>query len=82
MKIIKDILQNLGYITSKQIPLLEKDFGHLPVVIKWSHLEREEVRLDRVADRIKEITDSGVDYCREVFFRTEIYRKLVAEQVD
>ena len=42
MQLIKDIIENWGFVDSKQIKELIKYFPNTPLVIKWGMREREE----------------------------------------
>ena len=76
MKTIKDILSQLGFITAPQMAVLAETFPHTKVVIQWGGMPREQVSAYKVAKRIKEVEESGEDYCRQCFITSSVYRSL------
>ena len=76
MQLIKDIIENWGFVDSKQIKELIKYFPNTPLVIKWGMREREECFAQFVPSRIEKVESESDDYVREVFIRTEHYRQL------
>tara|TARA_Y100000996_G_C22372485_1_gene581617 strand:+ start:299 stop:550 length:252 start_codon:yes stop_codon:yes gene_type:complete len=76
MQLIKDIIENWGFVDSKQIKELIKYFPNTPLVIKWGMREREECFAQFVPSRIEKVESESDDYVREVFIRTEHYRHL------
>jgi hypothetical protein len=78
MKTLKEVLDQMGYITAPQAEALAQWNPHLPVVIQWGGLPREQIAVSLVADRIKDVEDRDIDYCRSVFLtaqQTKQYRK-------
>jgi len=76
MQLIKDIIENWGFVDSVQLPQLIKYFPNTPLVIKWGMREREECFAQFVPSRIEKVEAESDDYVREVFIRTEHYRQL------
>jgi hypothetical protein len=78
MKTLKEVLDQMGYITAPQAEALAQWNPHLPVIIQWGGLPREQIAVSLVADRIKDVEDRDIDYCRSVFLtaqQTKQYRK-------
>jgi hypothetical protein len=78
MKILKEIIDNWGFVDSKQLSELVKFFPTMPLVIKWGGMERERVPAHKVAERIKIVEDNEQDYVREVFIESARFRQLKA----
>ena len=76
MQLIKDIIENWGFVDSVQIKQLIKYFPNTPLCIKWGMREREECFAQFVPSRIEKVEAESDDYVREVFIRTEHYRQL------
>lgn len=76
MKTLKDIISQYGYITSPQMAELAEHFPATRVVIKWGAMERERIAAWQCADRIKEVEDADLDYCRSVFLAGKEYNQL------
>ena len=76
MQLIKDIIENWGFVDSVQIKQLIKYFPNTPLCIKWGMREREECFAQFVPSRIEKVESESDDYVREVFIRTEHYRQL------
>jgi|TARA_R110002167_G_scaffold91870_2_gene246994 hypothetical protein len=76
MQLIKDIIENWGFVDSVQIKELIKYFPNTPLCIKWGMREREECFAQFVPSRIEKVESESDDYVREVFIRTEHYRQL------
>ena len=51
-------------------------FPDLELIIQWGGTPREACRARFVADRIKVVEDSGEDYVRQVFIKSESFRKI------
>ena len=81
MKTLIEVLSQIGYITAPQAEALAEWNPHLPVIIQWGGLPREQIAVSLVADRIKHIEDRDIDYCRSVFLtadQTKQFRKQFA----
>tara|TARA_Y100000361_G_C11015008_1_gene266398 strand:+ start:240 stop:503 length:264 start_codon:yes stop_codon:yes gene_type:complete len=76
MKLLKDIMNNWGFIDSEQIKELACYFPDMELIIKWGMSPREKVRASQVAFHIKQKEDLHGDYCREVFIESAQFRKL------
>ena len=76
MKILKEIIEQWGFVDSKQLPELVKFFPTMPLVIKWGGMQRERIPAHKVAERIKIVEDSDQDYVREVFIESSRFRQL------
>lgn len=77
MKILKDVIQQMGYITSDQLGELARDHGNIPLVIKWAMAPREQV----LASKIFETISNGdeMDYVREVFMSSTTLNYVTAQ---
>jgi hypothetical protein len=71
MKLLKTIIDQLGFVDSKQLITLADIFPKMELIIRWGVLPREKALACNVAERIKEVEDSGVDYVRDVFIQSE-----------
>lgn len=71
MKILKDIIAQMGYITSEQLGTLAREHSSLPVVIKWAMAPRQQVPASEVIKTISE--GDEMDYVREVFLSSNTY---------
>jgi len=76
MKTIKDILSQLGFITSPQMVELAEHFPNTKVVIQWGGMPRERVRACDAVQRIEEVEGRDEDYCRQCFICSKEYRQL------
>ena len=71
MKILKDIIAQMGYITSEQLGTLAREHSSLPVVIKWAMAPRQQVPASEVIKTISQ--GDEMDYVREVFLSSNTY---------
>ena len=71
MKILKEIIAQMGYITSEQLGTLAREHSSLPVVIKWAMAPRQQVPASEVIKTISE--GDEMDYVREVFLSSNTY---------
>lgn len=76
MKLIKDIIDHWGFVNSAQIEELESAFPNMELVIKWGGMQREALPACEVAERIAHVEEMNQDYAREVFIKSESFRKL------
>tara|TARA_A100001011_G_C14131071_1_gene765465 strand:+ start:469 stop:723 length:255 start_codon:yes stop_codon:yes gene_type:complete len=76
MKILKDIMDQWGFVNSLQLKELVEHFPRMPLVIKWGMRERELCHAKFVAERIAEVEAESDDYVREVFIQSENFRQL------
>jgi hypothetical protein len=70
MTILKDIIDNWGYIDSVQLKTLSAELPDLPVIIKWGGMPREQISASKAIARIATVEGDDTDYCREVFIST------------
>ena len=76
MKLLKEIVAQWGNVNAEQCQELASYFPNTPLIIKWGFLPREEVKACEVAQRIALGEGAQGDYCREVFIKSESFRKL------
>ena len=76
MKTLKDILTQFGFITAPQMVELANHFPNTKVVIQWGGLPRERVRACEATKRIQEVEGADIDYCRQCFICSKVYRQL------
>ena len=76
MKLLKEIIEQWGFVTAEQCTELAKHFPKTELIIQWGGKPREACRAMYVAGRIKVVEDSGEDYVRQVFIKSESFRKL------
>ena len=76
MKVLKEIIEQWGFVTSPQLEELEKFFPRMELIIKWGAMPRERCPASEVAERIAHVEEMNQDYVREVFIRSENFRKL------
>jgi len=76
MKLLKDIIAQWGNIDKVQAQELSCYFPDTEVIIKWSFLPREKIKVHEVASRIAFVEGVQGDYCREVFIESKSFRKL------
>ena len=76
MKILKDIMDQWGFVNSLQLKELVEHFPRMPLVIKWGMRERELCHAKFVAERIAEVEAESDDYVREVFIQSDNFREL------
>ena len=76
MKILKDIMDQWGFVNSLQLKELVEHFPRMPLVIKGGMRERELCHAKFVAERIAEVEAESDDYVREVFIQSENFRQL------
>lgn len=76
MTLLKEIIAQWGNVNAEQCKELACSFPNTPLVIKWGYMPREEVKACEVAQRIALGEGAQGDYCREVFIKSESFRKL------
>ena len=76
MKLLKTIIDQLGFVDSKQLIALSEVFPRMELIIRWGYLPREKALACNVAKRIKEVEDGGIDYVRDVFIQSEHMKQL------
>lgn len=76
MKLLKDIMENWGFVDSKQLKELVEYFPSAPLVIKWGMREREIYKACEVAKIIERVESESDDYVREVFIESKNFDKL------
>ena len=68
MKVLKEIIKQLGYVTSDQLPTMAKEYSYVPLVIKWGYKERQQFFASEIKSKIEAEED---DYVREVFMSSK-----------
>jgi hypothetical protein len=76
MKLLKEIIDQWGFVTAEQCAELAEYFPQTELIIQWGAMPREPMHADLVAQRIKEVECSDQDYVRQVFIKSESFRKL------
>ena len=76
MNTIKEILSQLGFITSPQMVELAEHFPNTKVVIQWGGMPRERVRACDAVQRIEAVEKADIDYCRQCFISSKEYNQL------
>ena len=76
MRVLKEIVVQWGNVDSEQCKELACYFPDTPLIIKWGFLPREEIKASEVAHRIESVERLEGDYCREVFIKSDSFRKL------
>ena len=76
MQLLKTIIDQLGFVDSKQLITLAEVFPKMQLIIRWGHSPREKALACNVAERIKEVEDNEVDYVRDVFIQSEHMKQL------
>ena len=76
MKLLKEIIEQWGFVTAEQCAELAQYFPQTELIIQWGAMPRESMHADLVAQRIKEVEDSNQDYVRQVFIQSSQFRKL------
>ena len=76
MKLLKEIIEQWGFVTAEQCAELAQYFPQTELIIQWGTMPREPMHADLVAQRIKEVEDSNQDYVRQVFIQSSQFRKL------
>jgi len=71
MQTLKDILSQFGYITKPQLAEINEHFPHMKVVIKWGGMHREQLPAWQAIQRIEDVEEKDIDYCREVFLSAQ-----------
>jgi hypothetical protein len=76
MKTLKEIINQMGFVTAEQCVELGAYFPNAQLIIQWGYLPREACPANRVAQRIKEVESLEGDYVRQVWFTSEALRML------
>ena len=71
MKILKEIIEQLGCVTSAQLRVMEAEYPRVPLVIKWGYKNREQFFAAEIQSKINEEKE---DHVREVFMSTKTLR--------
>lgn len=79
MKILKDIINQMGSVTSEQLKEVSRDYGKIPLVIKWAYAPRQQFLASQIIQKIEEGDPN--DYVREVFMTSRTL-KYVTEQIN
>ena len=70
MKVLKEIIDNWGYVNSTQLKELEKYFPSMELIIKWGWMPREARPASEVEEVIAHVEGMNKDYAREVFIKS------------
>tara|TARA_B110000495_G_C22987884_1_gene581383 strand:- start:1148 stop:1444 length:297 start_codon:yes stop_codon:yes gene_type:complete len=76
MKILKEIINQWGFVTSEQMEEIAKEFPDMKFVIRWGASVREQTKAHLVASRIASVEGTGQDYVRDVFMEVNKFRQL------
>lgn len=76
MKLLKEIVDQWGFVTAEQCAELAQHFPKTELIIQWGAMPRQPMKAINVAKRIKEVEDAGQDYVRQVFIQSSQFRKL------
>jgi hypothetical protein len=76
MKVLKDIIEQWGFVTAEQCTELAEYFPRAELIIQWGASPRQPMKAINVAKRIKEVEDAGTDYVRQVFMESKSFRQL------
>ena len=76
MKLLKTIIDQIGFVTAEQCQELACYFPNAELIIQWGYLPREACRAVEVAHRIKEVESLQGDYARQVWFTSKALRTL------
>jgi hypothetical protein len=76
MKVLKEIVDQWGFVNSIQIQELEKHFPDTPLIIRWGGMPREKRLASEVEERIAHVEEINQDYVRDVFIQSEHMTKL------
>ena len=76
MKVLKEIMDQWGFVNSKQLEELEKYFPDMTLVIRWGALPREERPASEIAETIAHVEEMNKDYVRDVFIASKNMEKL------
>jgi hypothetical protein len=76
MKLLKEIIEQWGFVTAEQCAELAQYFPRTELIIQWGAMPRQPMKAINVAKRIKEVEDSDQDYVRQVFIKSESMKKL------
>tara|TARA_Y100000592_G_scaffold63337_1_gene98764 strand:+ start:270 stop:530 length:261 start_codon:yes stop_codon:yes gene_type:complete len=76
MKILREIIDQLGFVDSKQLEELEKHFPDMPLIIRWGAMPREKRLASEVSELIEHVEELNQDYVRDVFIQSEHMNKL------
>ena len=76
MKVLKEIMDQWGFVNSKQLEELEKYFPDMTLVIRWGALPREERPASEITETIAHVEEMNKDYVRDVFIASKNMEKL------
>ena len=62
MKVLKEIMDQWGFVNSKQLEELEKYFPDMTLVIRWGALPREERPASEITETIAHVEEMNKDY--------------------
>ena len=76
MKILKEIIEQWGFVNSVQIEELERYFPDMPLIIRWGAMPREQRPASEVSELIAHVEEMNQDYVRDVFITSTNMTKL------
>ena len=76
MKILKEIIEQWGFVTKPQLEELEKHFPDMPLIIRWGAMPREQRPASEVSELIEHVEEMNQDYVRDVFITSTNMTKL------
>ncbi len=76
MKILKEIIEQWGFVTKPQLEELEKHFPNMPLIIRWGAMPREKRLASEVSELIEHVEEVHRDYVRDVFIQSDNMDKL------
>ena len=76
MQLLKQIIDQLGFVDSKQLEELEKHFPDMPLIIRWRAMPREKRLASEVSELIAHVEEVNQDYVRDVFIQSDHMNKL------
>ena len=76
MKILKEIIEQWGFVNKPQLEELEKHFPDMPLIIRWGAMPREQRPASEVSELIEHVEEMNQDYVRDVFITSNNMDKL------
>lgn len=76
MKVIKEIIEQWGFVTSEQLKEIAEHFPEMKFVIRWGAMSREQMQAHLIPSRIASVEATGEDYVRDVFMEVNKFRQL------
>ena len=76
MEVLRQIIDQWGFVDSKQLEQLEKHFPDMPLIIRWGAMPREQRPASEVSELIAHVEEMNQDYVRDVFITSNNMDKL------